>query len=86
MSYSIEWTRTPQSRSIYAFGREVHPFPGPGSGPPTYKNVYISFKVGRTYVYDVGDQDIYTQMKNAPSKGRFYVFAIKARWDYIRRF
>lgn len=47
--------------------------------------MHIAFRVGATYVYKVPD-GIFEAMKNAPSKGRYYVFVVKARWDYIRKY
>lgn len=90
---AIEWTRCRQSTALYAFGKEVVTSGGPL--PEGTITLHINFRSGgadgragysgRTYVYIVPD-GIYEAMKNAPSKGRYYVFVVKARWDYVRKY
>lgn len=81
---ALEWHRTPGSRAIYAIGKDV--VTGSAEAVPEGTIfMHIAFRVGATYVYKVPD-GIFEAMKNAPSKGRYYVFVVKARWDYIRKY
>ena len=61
------------------------------SGPPPNPvgiggDLHVSMKHGRTYVYALTSATYWTNFKNAPSKGKYYVRVIKARFDYYRKY
>src|SRR5690348_5254750 len=75
----ISWTAIRGSRAVRAVGLETI---GIGSG--TRVRIHVRFRrSGKTYVYDVGNIDYFERFVSAASKGRFYVYVIKQRFDYV---
>ncbi len=48
--------------------------------------IHVSMKNGSTYKYAVPSATYWTNFKKAPSKGKYYVRVIKARFDYFRKY
>lgn len=78
----VDWTPIAGSRAIKAVGREL--IGPPVSGAPI--RIHVKFKRGKTYVYDVGSAAYFDRFVSAASKGRFYVFVIKQRFDYVSKY
>lgn len=55
-----------------------------------FKKHFAGARPGRTYVYvcggGVNSVAVFSQWKNAPSKGRFYLEQIKKPFDYTARY
>ncbi len=89
----IQWTRIAGSRAIRALGLEAGveggaggDGPGPGGIGDGKVRIHVQFRRGKTYVYDVGKRSYFERFLDAASKGRFYVFVIKQRFDYVRKY
>ena len=82
----IAWTRIPRSRAIRAVGVESSGGGLDGGGGSGRTRIHVQFKRGKTYVYDVGSRSYFDRFIGAPSKGRFYVFVIKQRFDYVMKY
>ena len=74
------------SSAIAAIGKEPY-------GSNECLRIHIRFREppgpdgANTYVYDCGDnRRYYDGLKNAASKGRYYVHVIKQRFDYQRKY
>ena len=80
----VAWTGINGSSAISAIGIEQvnDEFT---QQPPT--RIHVRFKVSRkTYVYEVGEREYFDKFVDAASKGRFYVFVIKERFDYVEKY
>ena len=90
----VEWTRIAGSRAIRALGLEIGSVgggtgtdgSGGGSAGAGKVRIHVQFRRGKTYVYDVGNRAYFERFLEAASKGRFYVFVIKQRFDYVRKY
>lgn len=79
----IVWTGINGSSAISAIGLER--VDAELAQPPA--RIHVRFKVSRrTYVYEVGDRAYFDKFVDAASKGRFYVFVIKERFDYVEKY
>lgn len=79
----VSWIAVQNSRAVSALGLEL--YEGAHSSIE-FARIHVKFKRGRTYVYDVGNRAYFDRFVGAPSKGRYYVFVIKARFDYVRKY
>ena len=79
----VDWTAIGGSTAISAIGIE---HVDAEIVPPPPARIHVRFKRGRTYVYEVGPRAYYDKFVEAASKGRFYVFVIKERFDYIAKY
>lgn len=69
----MEWIDTPESSNIVRFGYD-----------DTSRVLKVEFKNGGVYDYfDVPDQ-VFNNMKNAPSKGQFLAQQVKGTYRYAR--
>lgn len=69
----MEWIDTPESSNIVRFGYD-----------DTSRVLKVEFKNGSVYDYfDVPDQ-VFNNMKNAPSKGQFLAQQVKGTYRYAR--
>ena len=89
----VSWIRIAGSRAIRALGIEIIGAGGGGidgaggeGAGDGHVRIHVAFKHGRTYVYDVGSRSYFDRFVDAGSKGRFYNFVIKPRFDYIRKY
>lgn len=84
----IHWTRIAGSRAIRALGLEMGAGGGidGGGGDGGHARLHVQFRRGTTYVYDVGSRAYFDRFIDAPSKGRYYVFVIKQRFDYVKKY
>ncbi len=80
----VSWTRIAGSRAVRAVGLEV-PEDGFG-GDGAAVRIHVQFRRGKTYVYDVGNRAYFDRFVSAASKGRFYVYVIKQRFDYVAKY
>ncbi|HLX60171.1 MAG TPA: hypothetical protein VKX17_02700 [Planctomycetota bacterium] len=81
----IEWTPIQGSRAIRAVGLER----GEEGGGGVPVRIHVKFRRNKgksTYVYEVGNIAYFDRFVSAASKGRFYVFVIKARFDYVAKY
>ena len=79
----VVWTGINGSSAISAIGLEH--VDAELVQPPT--RIHVRFKVSRrTYVYEVGNLSYFAKFVEAASKGRFYVFVIKERFDYVEKY
>ena len=88
----VHWTRIAGSRAVRAVGLEGGGGGGGidgggdddgGTGPV---RIHVQFRRGKTYVYAVGNRAYFDRFLSAASKGRFYVFVIKQRFDYVAKY
>ena len=85
----IHWTRIAGSRAIRALGLESSGDDGgldTEGGDDGPARIHVQFRRGKTYVYSVGSRAYFDRFLNAPSKGRYYVFVIKQRFDYVMKY
>ena len=85
----VDWSYVSGSTAIRAIGIERYDGPPPVDPPPpgTYPvRVHIRFDHGTTYVYTLPNSGYYDKFISSPSKGRYYDFIIKARFDYVRKY
>jgi hypothetical protein len=78
----LTWTPVPNSRCVSAIGM-ADVFLGGGSGDV---QIHVKFRSGRTYVYHVNNANYYWQFVAAASKGRYYVYTLKKRFDYSAKY
>lgn len=79
----VSWTPVAGSRAVSALGIELYES---AHSSTELARVHVKFKRGRTYVYNVGNRAYFDEFVNANSKGRYYVFVIKRRFDYVRKY
>lgn len=77
----VAWTKVAGSSAVGALGLEFVVLEEIPSA-----RIHVRFRRGRTYVYAVGNSAYYDSFLSAPSKGRFYVHVIKARFDYVAKY
>lgn len=80
----VEWTRIAGSKAIRAVGREDTG--GINDIPLQLARIHVRFKRGKTYVYNIRNEKYFDRFISAASKGRYYCFVIKARFDYVRKY
>jgi hypothetical protein len=84
----IDWTNIAGSKAVSALGLEtIHVDDGEfeDGGTDVYR-IHVRFRRGRTYVYDVVTRAWFDRFISAASKGRFYVYVIKQRFDYVSKY
>ena len=86
MSISTETLSIGNSSAIRRIRRDTAAY-----GPPPFPrgaggDLHVTFKRGKTYVYALPSTTLWTNFKNAASKGRYYVRVIKRRLDYFRKY
>ena len=90
----VHWTRIAGSRAVRAVGLESGGGGGGGGidgggddeGDDGPVRIHVQFRRGKTYVYSVGNRAYFDRFVSAASKGRFYVFVIKQRFDYVMKY
>jgi hypothetical protein len=78
----VTWVSIQGSRAIRAVGLE----PPQVSGQKPRLHVRFLRGRKRTYVYAIPDESYFYELLVAASKGRCYVYVIKAKFDYIRKY
>ncbi len=69
----MNWIESPESSNISRFGYDE-----------TTQVLFVEFRNGGTYQYFDVSQQIFEQMKAAPSKGQFLAQSIKGHYRYAR--
>lgn len=84
---AIEWHNVSNSRAFRRIGLEGgEASSGLTELPEGEYRIHVQFRRGKTYVYRVSSRSYFDQMLAANSRGRYYVYVLKARYDFIQRY